>query len=50
MVTVRLLSYFHTYIHLEFACLQVSDVKSNLNQIGFDIDIINQMVSGLVSY
>lgn len=25
----------------------VNEVKSNLNQIGFDIDLINQMVSGL---
>lgn len=38
------------YIHVEFACLQVSEAKSNLNQIGYDIDIINQMLSGLVSY
>lgn len=29
--------------------MQVSDVKANLNQIGFDINLIYEMVSGLVS-
>lgn len=29
--------------------MQVRDVKANLNQIGFDINSIYEMVSGLVS-
>lgn len=29
--------------------MQVGEVKSNLNQISFDIETIHQMVSGLVS-
>jgi len=29
--------------------MQVRDVKANLNQIGFDINLIHEMVSGLVS-
>ncbi|MFS7921889.1 hypothetical protein Hanom_Chr03g00242231 [Helianthus anomalus] len=28
----------------------VNDVKSNLNQIGYDIDMIHQMMAGLVSF
>lgn len=30
--------------------MQVSEVKTNLNQIGLDIGVIHEMVSGLVSY
>lgn len=30
--------------------LQVTDVRSNLNQIGFDVGSIREMVSGLVGY
>lgn len=30
--------------------LQVSDVKTELSQIGFDIESLQQMLTGLVSY
>lgn len=37
------------YIDLKFVSLQVHEVKSDLSQIGFDVEMIQQMVSGLVS-
>ena len=36
-------------IDLKFVSLQVHEVRSNLSQIGFDVEMIQQMVSGLVS-
>lgn len=37
-------------LHLSnFFCMQVNEVKSSLSQIDFDVEIIHQMVSGLVS-
>ena len=38
------------YIDLKFVSLQVHEVKSDLSQIGFDVEMIQQMVSGLVSW
>lgn len=38
----------HMYINPSL--MQVNDVKSNLNQIGYDIDMIHQMMAGLVSF
>lgn len=39
-----ILSIFH------FIWMQVNEVKTNLSQIGFDVEMIHQMVSGLVSW
>lgn len=36
-------------IDLKFVSLQVHEVRSNLSQIGFDVEMIQQMVTGLVS-
>lgn len=33
-----------------FIWMQVNEVKTNLSQIGFDVEMIHQMVSGLVSW
>jgi hypothetical protein len=37
------------YFSYGFTCMQIDEMKSNLSQIGYDVESIHEMISGLVS-
>ena len=41
--------YFSYGSTCNITCMQVDEMKSNLSQIGYDVESIHQMISGLVS-
>jgi hypothetical protein len=46
---IKIDMYFSYGSTCNITCMQVDEMKSNLSQIGYDVESIHQMISGLVS-